>query len=84
MRKNENSYKGNNTIPKMNMELQYDKEVDVLDIKLKEGTYHKSKNIDGLTIIDYDKEGNVLRIEILDFSKRQKVTLPKIKELILA
>lgn len=69
------------------MEIKYDKEVDIIDIILRKGTFHTNKKIDERTILDLDKEGNILSIEILDASKR-KINLPDfdihIKKLILA
>lgn len=49
------------------MEKWYDEEEDILNIQLNKNEYWKS--IDGLTIIDIDKKGNIKGIEILKASK---------------
>jgi len=68
------------------MEIRYDKEVDIIDIVLRKGTFHTNKKIDDRTVLDLDKDGNILSIEILDASKR-KINLPDfdmhIKKIIL-
>ena len=51
------------------MRVRYDEKVDVLYIRLKEAPYHESDEIKEGFIIDYDKDGNVIGIEILDASK---------------
>jgi uncharacterized protein YuzE len=52
------------------MEIEYDKEADAMYIELRKGEFAKNKKIDDLTIIDLDKDGNLLGIELLDVSKR--------------
>ena len=52
------------------MEISYDKEADAIYIEFQQGEFAKNKKIDEGTIIDLDKEGNILGIEILDVSKR--------------
>ncbi|MBW2973939.1 DUF2283 domain-containing protein [Candidatus Woesearchaeota archaeon] len=52
------------------MEINYDKEADALYIELRKGEFAKNKKIDDFTIIDLDKDGNVLGIEFLEVSKR--------------
>jgi len=52
------------------MEISYDKEADALYIRFREGRFAKNKKIDDVTIIDLDKDGNILGIELLDVSKR--------------
>jgi len=47
------------------MEIRYDKEADAMYIRIREGTYHHNKKIDDNTIVNYDKESNVLGIELL-------------------
>ena len=56
------------------MKIYYDPEVDVLRILIKEGEIEESDDNNGV-IIDYDKIGNVIGLEILDAS--QKVTNPR-------
>ena len=60
------------------MEITYDKDADAMYITLREGEFHKNKKIDGRTILDIDKDGNILGIELLDASKR-KISLPLLK-----
>ncbi len=55
------------------MEIEYDKEADALYIELKKGTFAKNKVINKDTIIDLDKNGNVLGIELLFVSKRMSL-----------
>ena len=52
------------------MEITYDKEADAMYIEFKKGQFAKNKKIDDFTIIDLDKQGNILGIELLDVSKR--------------
>jgi len=50
------------------MRVRYDEQVGILYIRLKETPYHESDEIREGVIIDYDKDGNVIGIEILDAS----------------
>ena len=52
------------------MEITYDKDADAMYIKFREGEFGSNKVIDRETIIDLDKRGNLLGIEILSVSKR--------------
>jgi len=52
------------------MKIKYDSKGDVMDIKFQEGKYSISKEVAEGIIVDYTKEGKVIRIEILDASKR--------------
>ncbi|MGB3780270.1 MAG: DUF2283 domain-containing protein [Tunicatimonas sp.] len=54
------------------MKVKYDKEVDILVIQLSEGNIVESDESKPGIIMDYDKNGNILRIEILDASKRSE------------
>lgn len=64
------------------MNKKYDKLADALYIKIKNGKVSKTE-MRGSDLIDYDKRGNVLGIEILNYSKQisraaqNKVLLPK-------
>ena len=51
------------------MRIKYDEEVNILYIRLKEAPCHESDEIKQGLIIDYDKVGNVIGIEILDASE---------------
>ncbi len=52
------------------MEISYDKEADAMYIEFRKGDFAKNKKIDDFTIIDLDKKGNILGIELLNVSKR--------------
>ncbi len=52
------------------MEISYDKEADAIYIQFRKGEFTKNKKIDDFTIIDLDKDNNLLGIELLDVSKR--------------
>ena len=52
------------------MNINYDKEADALYIEFKKGKSSKNRKLDDLTIMDLDKEGKIMGIEILDASKR--------------
>ena len=52
------------------MEIRFDKDADAMYIQFKKGVFDRNKKIDDLTIIDLDKKGNLLGIELLDVSKR--------------
>lgn len=61
------------------MEITYDKEANAMYIEFRKGKFSKNKKIDDFTIIDLDKEGNILGIELLDVSKR--IPLESLKEI---
>jgi len=50
------------------MRIKYDRESDVLDILLKDAQIHHAKDY-GQIIVNYDKDGEIVEIEILDASK---------------
>ncbi len=52
------------------MKIKYDQEVDVLKIKLSDSNVYESDESKPGVILDYDKDGKVIGIEILDASKR--------------
>ncbi len=52
------------------MKVTYNKEVDILIIQLASGEIFESDEFNPGVIIDYDNNGNILRIEVLDASKR--------------
>jgi len=52
------------------MKIKYDSEADAMYIRFRNGKFSKNKVIDRQTIIDFDKEGNMIGIEILRVSKR--------------
>ncbi len=51
------------------MEQSYDKEEDILNIELNDGEYWKSIELPNGIVIDVDKKGNILSIEIFKASK---------------
>ena len=51
------------------MNMQYDKKVDVVYIELAKGRYSKTRKISDVILVDEDKKGKVLGIEILDATK---------------
>ena len=58
------------TISKRDMNIDYDKEADALYIAFGNAKVAKNKKIDDLTIMDLDKDGQIIGIEFLDASKR--------------
>ena len=52
------------------MEIIYDKEADAMYIEFRKGEFAKNRKIDDFTIIDLDKDGKILGIELLDVSTR--------------
>jgi uncharacterized protein YuzE len=52
------------------MKIKYDQEVDILVVKLSDEVVFESDETRKGVIMDYDKHGNVVSIEILDASKR--------------
>ena len=54
------------------MKVKYDQEVDVLTIQLSSAPVEESDEDKPGVILDYDKEGNIVGIEILNASKRME------------
>lgn len=52
------------------MEIRYDPEADAMYIKFREGEYEISEEIREGIIIDFDKNNEILGIEILDAKER--------------
>ena len=52
------------------MDISYDKDADAMYIEFRKGDFAKNKKIDDFTIIDLDKDENIIGIELLDVSKR--------------
>jgi uncharacterized protein YuzE len=52
------------------MKVRYDPEVDVLRIVLSNALVEESDESKPGVILDYDKSGNVVGLEVLDASKR--------------
>lgn len=53
------------------IKISYDKEGDVLEIRFSENAIMDSEYVEesGL-VLDYDKSGNIVAVEIISFSKR--------------
>jgi uncharacterized protein YuzE len=47
------------------MKIIYDEEVDILYIRLREGEYEESDEVSKGVIVDYDKDGKPIAVEIL-------------------
>ena len=62
------------------MESWYDEEEDILNLEFIEGKYWKSVELDNGIVIDIDKDGKMLGMEILKASK----VFSKAKEVIEA
>ena len=54
------------------MKVTYDQEVDVLTIQLSGAPVDESNEDKPGIILDYDKDGNIVGIEILNASKRME------------
>lgn len=54
------------------MKVKYDKEVDILYIVFSEEKIKESDEEKSGIILDYDKQGSIVGIEILNASKRMK------------
>jgi uncharacterized protein YuzE len=50
------------------MKVRYDEEADALYIRLRKGQYYESDEIKEGFILDYDADGNIVGIEILQAS----------------
>jgi uncharacterized protein YuzE len=59
------------------MKVKYDKKVDALYISLAKGEYGKSRKVSGSIVVDEDKKGKILGVEILDASKNVPAFDPK-------
>ncbi len=51
------------------MKTKYDKKIDAVYIELGKGKYEVTRKISDAILVDEDKNGKVLGIEILDVSK---------------
>ena len=47
------------------MEINYDADADAMYIRLRKGKFDHNKKVDKNTIVNYDKKGDVLGIELL-------------------
>jgi uncharacterized protein YuzE len=56
----------------MNHIVRYDRDVDALYIDLSEAPVFDTREIEPGVMLDYDADGNVIGVEILDFEARLK------------
>ena len=56
------------------MKIEYDKKADALYLQIQEKYVAKSREIDDSTVVDLDRKGNVIGFEVLDVSKRYKLS----------
>jgi uncharacterized protein YuzE len=52
------------------MKIEYSKEADAIYVYFKEEYVAKSKEIEDGVVIDFDKDGQIIGIEVLDVSQR--------------
>ncbi len=52
------------------MKITYDKEADAMYIEFSDADFSSNKKIDDNTIIDLDKDGKIIGIELLEVSER--------------
>ncbi len=57
------------------MKIEFDPSVDALYINLSKGEIEKTKEVQKGIMMDFDKDGNVLGIEVLDVSKREELPI---------
>lgn len=59
------------------MKIRYDSKVDAMYIKLAKGKYDSTRKISDVILVDEDKNGKVLGIEILDATENIPAFDPK-------
>jgi uncharacterized protein YuzE len=52
------------------MKIEYDPDADAMYITIKKGEVDRTKQIDNYTLVDYDKKGDILGIELLFVKER--------------
>lgn len=52
------------------MDVSFDQEADAVYIRFSDSDVERNREVDDRTILDLDEEGEVVGIEILDFSAR--------------
>ncbi|SNZ10143.1 Uncharacterized protein YuzE [Persephonella hydrogeniphila] len=59
------------------MQVKYDKDTDILTIKLSDKRPVESEHLvqQGI-VIDYDENNNIIGLEIFDWSERKSIELP--------
>ncbi len=59
------------------MQVKYDKETDILTIKLSDKKPVESEHlVEQGIVIDYDENNNIIGLEIFDWSERKNIELP--------
>jgi len=61
------------------MKIIYDSDADAVYIKLKDIEIVKTKKVDDYTVLDYDKAGNLIGIELLFVSEQNPDLLKEFK-----
>ena len=61
------------------MKIRYDPDADAMYIRLSDEEIDKTRKIDDNTILDYDKKGQLVGIEILFVKERMPTLLKEIK-----
>lgn len=64
------------------MKIDFDQKHDIIRIKFQEGDYEISKELDDGIIVDMNKEGQIIAIEILDVSS--KIPKGNLKEFVMS
>lgn len=60
------------------MKISYDPDADAMYIRFKRGKAHKTKEVNDYTLLDYDKAGNVIGVEILFVKENMPSLLGKV------
>ncbi|MDP2672651.1 MAG: DUF2283 domain-containing protein [Nanoarchaeota archaeon] len=61
------------------MKIRYDSDADAVYIKLRDIEIAETKKVDDYTILDYDKSGNLIGIELLFVSEQNPSLLNEFK-----
>ncbi|MBI1970719.1 DUF2283 domain-containing protein [Candidatus Woesearchaeota archaeon] len=64
------------------MKLTYDKEADAIYIEFQKGNFAKNKKVDDFIILDYDANGCLLGIELLNVSKQLSMETLRDKQIV--
>lgn len=59
------------------MQVEYDAQADIFRVLLNDAVIEESDEAEPGIIVDYDAEGNVVGVEVLDASKRIKAQKPE-------
>lgn len=61
------------------MNVEYDARADIFHVLLNDKPIEESDELEPGVIVDYDADGNVVGIEVLDASKRIKAQKPQVE-----